>query len=136
MRIEKRRFYWSSKEICYKYLHTYLVTFDTTSSKLFFITLGTIDFLFTRNEALSTDGYLANTAAKAFFMPLSGFVFHFFSSYNKRQTLFKYPTSILQSKAYILYLSLKKRYQNPLSSFKDFSIHRHITTEREKATFR
>lgn len=62
--------------ICHPTAGDYLVAFDASSGKLVFVTTGTIDFLFARDETLRTDRILANYAAETFLMPLPGFVFH------------------------------------------------------------
>lgn len=57
-----------------------LGTFDATSSKLFFITSGAVNVLFTRDERLGSNRCLAHKATKALFVPLSALVFHFLGS--------------------------------------------------------
>ena len=54
----------------------YLVTLDTTSGKLVFVTSGAIDFLLARDEALRTDRILAYDATETLLVPLSGLVLH------------------------------------------------------------
>jgi len=58
----------------------HLIAFDAASGIFFFIALGTINFLFPRNEALGSNGSLAHTTAEAFLVPLSGLVFHLLST--------------------------------------------------------
>lgn len=56
-----------------------LVTLDTPSCKLVFITLSAKDFLFTGDEALSSNWDFAYATAETFLVPLSGLIFHFLS---------------------------------------------------------
>lgn len=58
----------------------YLVTLDTTRSKLLLVAGGAVDLLLPRDEALGPDGTLAHTAAETFLVPLTSFILHFLSS--------------------------------------------------------
>lgn len=62
--------------VCYAAAGDNLIALDTTSSKFILVATGTVNFLFSRNEALCTNGVLANDAAKTFLVPLSSLVFH------------------------------------------------------------
>lgn len=56
---------------------TDLIALYTTGGEFILVTASTVDFLLARNEALGADRGFADTAAKAFFVPLSRLVFHF-----------------------------------------------------------
>lgn len=53
-----------------------LVTLDASGGKLVLVASGTVDFLLARDEALRSDRVLADNAAEAFLVPLSGLVLH------------------------------------------------------------
>jgi len=57
-----------------------LGAFNAASGKLFFVTSGTVNVLFARDERLCADGRLADAAAEAFLVPLSTLVFHLLGS--------------------------------------------------------
>lgn len=57
-----------------------LLALDATGCVLLFVASGAVDLLFTGDEGLGTDGGLADTAAEALLVPLSGLVFHLFGS--------------------------------------------------------
>jgi len=66
--------------VCHAAAGDDLIAFDATSGEFFFVTLGTIYLLFTGNETLGTDWYLAYTTTETLFMPLSSLVFHLFGT--------------------------------------------------------
>lgn len=57
-----------------------LLALDATGCVLLFVASGAVDLLFTGDEGFGTDGGLADTAAEALLVPLSGLVFHLFGS--------------------------------------------------------
>lgn len=65
---------------------THLVAFDTSSSKLFLIAGGTVDFLLARDEALGAYGSFAYTATETFLMPLTGLVLHLLCACSTNKT--------------------------------------------------
>lgn len=54
----------------------HLVALNTPSGELVLVASGTVDLLLARDEALRADRVLADHAAEAFLVPLSGLVFH------------------------------------------------------------
>lgn len=56
---------------------TYLVAFNTPGGELVLVTRGTVNLLFARDETLRADRILADNAAEALLVPLSGLVLHF-----------------------------------------------------------
>lgn len=61
----------------------HLVTLDAPSSVLVLVALSAVDFLFTGDETLGTNGNFAYTTAETFLVPLPGFVFHLLRSSSK-----------------------------------------------------
>lgn len=57
-----------------------LLALDATGCVLFLVATGAVDFLLTGDERFGTDGGLADAAAEALLVPLSGLIFHFFGS--------------------------------------------------------
>lgn len=57
-----------------------LVAFDTTSGEFLLIAIGTVDFLFSGDKALGSNGGFTHYTGETFLVPLSGFVFHFLGS--------------------------------------------------------
>lgn len=57
-----------------------LLALDATGCVLFLVATGAVDFLLTGDERFGTDSGLADTAAEALLVPLSGLVFHLFGS--------------------------------------------------------
>ena len=58
----------------------HLVALNTPGGKLVLVTSGTINLLLARDEALRANRILADHAAKALLVPLSGLVFHLLSA--------------------------------------------------------
>lgn len=54
----------------------YLVALNTPGGELVLVTSGTVNLLLARDEALRADRILADHAAEALLVPLSGLVFH------------------------------------------------------------
>lgn len=63
--------------VCHAAAGNNLITLDATGSKLVFVTSGTIDFLFARNETLRSNWILAYNATETLLVPLPGLVLHF-----------------------------------------------------------
>lgn len=59
----------------------YLVTFDTSGGIFLLIAASAIDFLFAWNKRFRSNRSFAYATRETFFMPLSGFVFHFLCAY-------------------------------------------------------
>lgn len=66
--------------ICHAAAGDDLVALNTPGGKLVLVTSGTINLLLARDEALRADRILADHAAKALLVPLSGLVFHLLSA--------------------------------------------------------
>lgn len=63
----------------------YLVAFDTTSGEFLLIAIGTVDFLFSGDKALGSNGGFTHYTGETFLVPLSGFVFHFLGSWEQKK---------------------------------------------------
>lgn len=63
--------------VCHTTTSDNLVTLDATGGEFLFVTLSTVDFLFTGNEALGTNRNLAYVTTETFLVPLSCFILHF-----------------------------------------------------------
>lgn len=61
----------------------HLVAFNTSSSELVLVTLGAIDLLFPRDEALGTDRDLAHATTETFLVPLPCLILHFLRTSSK-----------------------------------------------------
>ena len=57
-------------------LRDHLAALDALGRKLLFITLGAVDVVLLRDEALGADGILAGAADEALLVPLTSFVLH------------------------------------------------------------
>ena len=57
-------------------LRDHLAALDALCRKLLFVTLGTVDVVLLRDEALGADGILAGAADEAFLVPLTSLVLH------------------------------------------------------------
>merc|ERR1712233_268578 len=57
-------------------LRDHLAALDALGCKLLFITLGTVDVVLLRDEALGANGILAGAADEALLVPLTSFVLH------------------------------------------------------------
>jgi len=55
---------------------THLVTLNTSGGELVLVTCGTVNLLLARDETLRADRTLADHAAEALLVPLSGLIFH------------------------------------------------------------
>lgn len=66
--------------ICHAAAGDDLVALNTPGGKLVLVTSGTINLLLARDEALRANRILADHAAKALLVPLSGLVFHLLST--------------------------------------------------------
>lgn len=64
-----------------------LLALDATGCVLLLVAPGAVDFLLTGDERFGTDGGLADAAAEALLVPLSGLVFHFFGSWRRIATI-------------------------------------------------
>lgn len=55
---------------------SHLVALNTPGGKLVLVACGTVDLLLARDEALRANRVLADHAAEALLVPLSGLIFH------------------------------------------------------------
>jgi len=62
--------------VCDTSLSDHLAALDALGRKLLFITLGTVDVVLLRDEALGADGILAGAADEALLVPLTSLVLH------------------------------------------------------------
>ena len=60
----------------YPSLRDHLAALDALRSKLLLVTLGTVDVVLLRDEALRPDGVLARAADEALLVPLTSLVLH------------------------------------------------------------
>lgn len=66
--------------VCHTSASNNLVALNTPSGELVLVTCGAVNLLLARDEALRADRVLADHAAEAFLVPLSGLIFHLLST--------------------------------------------------------
>lgn len=64
---------------------THLVALDAARGELLLVAAGAVDLLLPRYERLGANGHLADAAAEAILVPLTGFVFHLLGTCKRRQ---------------------------------------------------
>ena len=73
----------------YSSLRDHLAALDALRSKLLLVTLGTVDVVLLRDEALGPDGVLAGAADEALLVPLPSLVLHLLHTCRPRMCLMK-----------------------------------------------